>query len=93
MERQADHKKMTDREYEIVDALYFTVSFEYLEKELETEAIQLRDELIALMDKGWVKSMTKISEEEMNDKKELINNYRNYNYLASKAGLLAHNSR
>lgn len=84
---------MTDREYEIVDALYFTVSFEYLEKELETEAIQLRDELIALMDKGWVKSMTKISEEEMNDKKELINNYRNYNYLASKAGLLAHNSR
>lgn len=84
---------MTDREYEIIDALYFTVSFEYLEKELETEAVQLRDELIALIEKGWVKAMTKVSEQEMDDKQELINNYRKYNYLASKKGLLAHNSR
>ncbi len=84
---------MTDREYEIVDALYFTVSFEYLEKELETEGPQLRDELLALIEKGWVKCFEKNTEQEI-ETKELINsNYKNYNYLASKKGLMVHNSR
>ncbi len=84
---------MTDREYEIIDALYFTVSFDYLEKELETEETQLRDDLILLIEKGWVKCIEKISEKEIETKELILSNYKEYNYLASKKGLLAHNTR
>ncbi len=84
---------MTDREYEILDALYFTVPFEYLETELETEAVRLRDELITLLQKGWVKCLEKTSEKEIQEIELINKNYRDYNYLASKQGLLAHNSR
>ena len=84
---------MTDREYEILDALYFTVSFEALKKELETEELKLKEELLALIEKDWVKCLEKISEEEINDLGLIKNNYKNYNFLASKKGLTIHNSR
>ncbi len=84
---------MTDREYEILDALYFTVSFDAVKKELDTEELILRDELLALIDKGWVKCLEKISEAEVEDKKLVKTNYKEYNFLASKTGLIAHNSR
>jgi hypothetical protein len=84
---------MSDREYEILDTLYFTVSFDYLEKELNTESVQLCDELIALINKGWVKCIEKTSEKEIEDIERIKNNYKEYNYLASKKGLMAHNSR
>ncbi|HVD98629.1 MAG TPA: hypothetical protein VNB90_10535 [Cytophagaceae bacterium] len=83
---------MTDREYEILDALYFTISFEGVKKELQTEETQLRDELLALIEKGWVKCLEKITEKEI-ELALVKNNYKEYNYLASKKGLLAHNSR
>jgi hypothetical protein len=84
---------MTNREYEILDALYFTVSFDAVKKELETDELMLRDELLILMDKGWVKCLEKISEAEVEDKELVKNNYKEYNFLASKKGLIAHNSR
>jgi hypothetical protein len=84
---------MTDREFEILDALYFTVSFEQIKNELETEEHQLIEELIALMEKGWVKCLEKISEIEIVEKKMVEENYKEYNFLASKKGLIAHNSR
>jgi hypothetical protein len=84
---------MTDREYEILDALYFTVSFDTVKNELEADELILRDELLALMSKGWVKCLEKISEEEVEDKNLVKSNYKEYNFLASKTGLIAHNSR
>ena len=84
---------MTNREYEILDALYFTVSFDAVKKELETDELMLRDELLTLMDKGWVKCLEKNSEAEVEDKELVKNNYKEYNFLASKKGLIAHNSR
>jgi hypothetical protein len=84
---------MTDREYEILDALYFTVSFEYLKNELEAEEFTLRDELLALIEKGWVKSLEKISEKEIEEIEMIKKNYNEYNFLASKKGLIVHNSR
>ena len=84
---------MNDREYEILDALYFTVSFDYLEKELNEEPVKLRDELLALMSKGWVKCLEKVSEKEIEDIELIKEKYKEYNYLASKKGLMAHNSR
>jgi len=84
---------MTDREYEILDALYFTVSFEAIQLELEADEFSLRDELLALIEKGWVKCLEKISEKEIDDLLDISQNYKVYNFLASKKGLMVHNSR
>jgi hypothetical protein len=84
---------MTDREYEILDALYFTVSFDVIKNELDTDELTLRNDLLALIDKGWVKCLEKISEAEIEDKELVKKNYKEYNFLASKTGLIAHNSR
>ena len=84
---------MTDREYEIIDALYFTVSFDFLKMELETEESVLVTELIALIKKDWVKCLEKVSEIEIEDIELVAKNYTNYNFLASKKGLTIHNSR
>ena len=84
---------MTDREYEILDALYFTISFESLQKELEAEELKLKDELLSLIEKDWVKCLEKISEEEIEDIELIKVNYKKYNFLASKKGLTLHNSR
>ncbi|HSZ25890.1 MAG TPA: hypothetical protein VK766_09240, partial [Cytophagaceae bacterium] len=66
---------------------------EQIKNELETEEHQLIEELIALMEKGWVKCLEKISEIEIVEKKMVEENYKEYNFLASKKGLIAHNSR
>jgi len=85
---------MTDREYEILDALYFTISFETLQNDLEAkEEEELIDEIIALHKKDWIKCLEKISEKEVDSEEEIKKNYKKYNFLASKKGLLAHNSR
>ncbi len=84
---------MTDREYEILDALYFTVSFEWLKNELEAEEVELRDELLLLKEKGWVKCLEKVSEKEIEENEMVKKYYKEYNFLASKNGLIVHNSR
>ena len=84
---------MTDREYEIIDALYFTVSFESVKSELEANEEELIAEILVLIEKGWIKCLEKISEKEVEDISMIRNNYRTYNFLASKEGLKVHNSR
>jgi len=84
---------MTDREYEILDALYFTVSFNTLVKELDSIEDKLINELIDLIKKDWVKCLDKETEEEIDDIAKIKANFKNYNFLASKKGLFAHNCR
>lgn len=84
---------MTDSEFELLDALYFTVSFDCLIKEFDFSEEVLVNELIALIQKAWVKCLDKVSEEEIVDIMEIKRNFNAYNFLASKEGLLAHNSR
>jgi hypothetical protein len=84
---------MTDREYEILDALYFTISFDVLIRELETEEMKLIEELLELIRKGWVKCLEKNSEQEVEVLELVKMNYKEYNFLASKKGLMIHNSR
>jgi hypothetical protein len=84
---------MTDTEFEILDALYFIVSFEELKAELGYSEGSLKKELLSLIDKGWVKMMERISDIEIRDRKEFEFHYKNYNYLATKDGLFAHNSK
>jgi hypothetical protein len=84
---------MTNREFEIIDELYFTISFNELFKHLDIEEALLKNELWDLIKKGWVKCMEKITDNEMEDFMRYDIEYKNFNYLATKKGLLAHNSR
>lgn len=84
---------MTDLEFDILDELYFLVNFENLTSELGIEEKVLVNELINLVGKGWVKVYEGENELEVSELDFLHKNYKNYNYLASKSGLLAHNSR
>lgn len=84
---------MTDEEFQIIDTLYFIISFEDIKSELSCEENVLRDKLLGLIQKGWVKCFKKGSEEELEDLMDFEFQYKNYNYLATKEGLLAHNSK
>jgi DNA-binding Lrp family transcriptional regulator len=83
---------MTDKEFEILDILYFTVPFEELQNELGWDEETVKSEVYKLIEKGWVKCLAKVSEEEVEDFSRFKNEYKNYNYLATKEGLFAHNS-
>ncbi len=84
---------MSDQEFDILDELYFVTPFEQLQKTLGMAEPELKTALEILISKGWVKCFRagsgEIATNEMNFEAE----YRNYHYLATKAGLFAHNSR
>jgi hypothetical protein len=84
---------MTDLEFDMMDELYFISSFQELKDKLSLEETELVNVLHKLIQKGWVKCL----EKETDDEPEVLPNfkaeYQNYNYLATKAGLLAHNSK
>ena len=85
---------MTDLEYDIFDELYFVTSFEQIQKELSIKEQDLKDILLILIKKAWVRcffsaTMDVVVEDEIDFEK----NYQNYHYLATKEGLLMHNSR
>ena len=46
---------MTDLEYDVLDELYFVVSFRQLQDSLELEKDELKNVLQALLRKEWVK--------------------------------------
>lgn len=84
---------MTDLEFDVLDELYFVISFQDLQDTLGLEEEALSAVLYDLIAKGWVKCLESFSETLTPTKEDFIQNYRNYQYLATKAGLLAHNSR
>jgi hypothetical protein len=84
---------MTDLEFEILDELYFPVDFDYLQKNLSLNETELKTELGKLLEKGWVKMLEKQTDLESEGLELFDKNFKKYNYLATKAGLLAHNSR
>lgn len=84
---------MNDLEYEIIEELYFLSSFETLEKQLDIPEDQLKDQLRSLIEKGWVKCLQKETEVEILNFENFDLTYKNYNYLVTKAGLFAHNSK
>lgn len=84
---------MTDIEYEILDELYFVVSFHQLLKETSLTDDTLKQELKSLINKGWVRSFSSPSEEIDIDITHFDKLYQSLYYLASKKGLFAHNSQ
>jgi hypothetical protein len=84
---------MTDLEFEILDQLYLTISFEKLKSLLDNYSNQeLIDTLKEMHSKNWVKliDISKDDEEIVNiDWENLDSNIR---FLATKKGLFIHNS-
>jgi hypothetical protein len=84
---------MSDLEFDILDELYFVTPFEQLQQTLKMEEAVLKHSLYDLIKKGWVKCFHPGSIEVVTEELHYDEKFRGYHYLATKAGLLAHNSR
>lgn len=83
---------MTTIEFDVLDELYFLQSYEDLIKTLKLPDKAIKEALLELIKKGWLKCYISPTEELPFESAEFERDYRNYHYLATKAGLLAHNS-
>ena len=83
---------MTKQEFEILDELYFLISYPDLVERVEMPEENLREELGKMVQKEWVRCFRKVDEDVDWVDVDFENQFANYHYLASKAGLLAHNS-
>ena len=84
---------MTEQEYQIMDELYFIISFRELRDKLLLEEDDLKRNLSMLLRRKYIKCLSNVSDEIPPEHVDFENNYRNYHYLASKEGLFAHNTR
>lgn len=84
---------MSDLEFDVLDELYFVVSYQHIKEELALEDKTLKSVLQQLLEKGWVRCYLSASEEALDEEIDFDNKYQTYYYLASKKGLLAHHGR
>ncbi|MCU0445838.1 MAG: transporter [Microscillaceae bacterium] len=85
---------MSDLEFDILDELYFVEPYSTLKNALDVDEVQLKNTLADLLKKGWVKCFDAHTKEPiMEDDLAFDAHYQQYHYLATKEGLLAHNSR
>lgn len=82
---------MTDLEFDILDELYFTVSFNYLLETLGIDAILLTEMLSSMAEKGWVKGIVLDTDEEIMLSE--IKDFATVHFVATKKGLMLHNTR
>ena len=84
---------MSDQEFDVLDELYFVQSFDEVKEATDLEDETLKQVLQGLMEKGWIRCMDSREGEVNADKIDFQTHYKQYFYLATKKGLLAHNSR
>ncbi len=83
---------MTDLEFDVLDELYFVQDFDFLKGELDLKDSLLVETLELLYKKEWIKCLKNHSEEVEAGKANIREKFKEYLYLASKKGLLAHNA-
>ena len=83
---------MTDQEFDILDELYFVQTFDALLQSTHLSEPELKQWLNQLINKGLVKCLNSLTEEVLTQTPDFEDRYKKYFYLATKAGLLAHNS-
>ena len=81
---------MTELEFDVLDELYFVLSYQQLAEACELEEQELVDTLTTLYEKGWVKVLQTV-DDEAQEPLELQTQFHTYYYLATKKGLHAHN--
>lgn len=84
---------MTDHEFDVLDELYFVISFNEILEAVDLEEAALLSVLKTLLEKGWIKCFRNHSEEVLPYELNMDQHYQKYSYLATKSGLLAHNGR
>ncbi len=84
---------MTETEFDVLDELYFLTAYQSLVQRVEITEDKLKETLKLLLEKGWIKCYSSPMDEMEFQKMEFERDYLNYHYLATKAGLLAHNSK
>ena len=84
---------MSEEEYEVLDELYFVTGYHELRDQLSYPDEQLCAVLHSLSDKGWIRILADPDEELPSGSVDWASGYRSYFYLASKAGLMAHNTK
>lgn len=85
---------MTDQEFDILDELYFVISFQELMRNLSWPVEDVLPVLKELVAKELVKCIDPQSEEEVElSAAELDKQYNKILFLATKKGLMEHNSR
>ncbi|MFN3315695.1 MAG: transporter [Raineya sp.] len=80
-------------EFDILDEIYFVETFENIRQKLNINSQTLKETLKSMIEKGWVKCFANQYTEVIFDTRSFEENYQVYHYLATKEGLLAHNSR
>lgn len=84
---------MTDVEFDIIDELYFVTAYKDLREATDLSDDQLRENLVKMTKKGWVRVYKSVDEESELDKLDLNKDYQSFFYLASKKGLFEHNTQ
>lgn len=84
---------MSEQEYQVLDELYFLQAFDELQELTGLSPDELKSILGDMLGKGWVKCTRSREGEEPVGTEEFMSGYTRFHYLATKAGLLAHNSR
>ncbi|WP_210465140.1 hypothetical protein [Rufibacter roseolus] len=85
---------MTDQEFNIIDELYFVTSFEALQQELGLPEPELREALRGLISMNYIKCLFPDQDTEVPfDPDHFAREGHRYFFLATKEGLLTHNSR
>lgn len=84
---------MTESEFDVLDELYFVLSFKELLQNVSIAEPELKDVLHSLLQKKWIKCLLSPDYELAGNELDFDNRYNTYYYLATKAGLLAHNTR
>lgn len=84
---------MSDPEFDILDELYFVISFPDLVKKLDYEAQEVKEVLQRLAAQKYVKILRTPDDEIALEDSNFPDQAHEYYYLATKAGLMAHNMR
>lgn len=82
---------MTDQEFDLLDELYFVQNYDFIKESLGWEDKLLLATLISLYQTGMIKCLSSPDEERF-DVVDLLSEGKNLFYLATKKGLMAHNT-
>lgn len=83
---------MSDEEFDVLDELYFVTSYDELAEAIEWSPEELVPVLSSLYENGMIRVLHGVDDDVPRGQVHLAEAYAQYHYLASKKGLLAHNS-
>jgi hypothetical protein len=82
---------MTDKQYTLLDELYFIQNVKSLHSELGWTKAEVEEVLLQLFENGWLTVLLHEQFVEIS-KEELVEQIEQFGFIASKKGLFAHNS-